>query len=93
MSCKITEIENMLAITREIKALWIKGPIRKPGEDRKQEEELDAKAEMVQDMYNQVMALRAANAQKNAEAMLKATSTTTGGRDKVENDVAPAQAA
>ncbi|KAH8673462.1 hypothetical protein BX600DRAFT_455326 [Xylariales sp. PMI_506] len=54
----IAEIQKLLQITREIKALWIKGPPRKPGEDASRDAEIDGKAQVVQDLYNKVMAFR-----------------------------------
>ncbi|KAH6654663.1 hypothetical protein BKA67DRAFT_565909 [Truncatella angustata] len=64
----ITEIQNLLVITREIKALWIKGPLRKPGEDAAQQAELDAKALRVQELYNALMAQRTEGQRRDAEA-------------------------
>lgn len=55
---KITEIQNLLTLNREIKALWIKGALRKPGDDAAREAELDRKAELATDLFNQVMARR-----------------------------------
>jgi len=52
----ITEIQNLLTLNREIKALWIKGPLRGTGEDAAREAELDRKAELVTDLFNQAMA-------------------------------------
>ncbi|KAJ1335341.1 Surfeit locus protein 5 subunit 22 of Mediator complex [Microdochium nivale] len=54
----ITEIQNLLTLNREIKALWIKGALRKPGDDAAREAELDRKAELATDLFNQVMARR-----------------------------------
>lgn len=65
---QITEIQNLLVITREIKALWIKGPLRKPGEDAAQQAELDAKALRVQELYNKLMAQRLEGQRRDAEA-------------------------
>lgn len=52
---QITEIQNLLTLNREIKALWIKGPLRGTGEDAAREAELDRKAELVTDLFNQAM--------------------------------------
>lgn len=69
VSCiQISEIQNLLVITREIKALWIKGPLRKPGEDAAQQAELDAKAVRVQELYNVLMAQRLESQRRDAEA-------------------------
>ncbi|KAI1842674.1 hypothetical protein JX265_002721 [Neoarthrinium moseri] len=71
----ITEIQNLLQITREIKALWIKGPLRKPGEDAAQQAELDSKARVVQGLYNELMASRLERQKADAEAQARADST------------------
>lgn len=65
---QITEIQNLLVITREIKALWIKGPLRKPGEDAAQQADLDARAMRVQELYNTLMAQRMEGQKRDAEA-------------------------
>lgn len=67
-SAQITEIQNLLTINREIKALWIKGPLRKPGEDTEQADSLDRQAEKIQQMYNELMAKQAADEKAAAEA-------------------------
>lgn len=67
-SIQITEIQNLLVITREIKALWIKGPLRKPGEDAAQQADLDARAMRVQELYNTLMAQRMEGQKRDAEA-------------------------
>ncbi|KAK6086453.1 hypothetical protein SCUP234_01146 [Seiridium cupressi] len=63
-----TNALNLLVITREIKALWIKGPLRKPGQDAAQQAELDAKALRVQELYNTLMAQRLEGQRRDAEA-------------------------
>ncbi|KAI1495548.1 hypothetical protein F5X99DRAFT_123531 [Biscogniauxia marginata] len=54
----ITEVEGLLALNREIKALWIRGPLRLPGEDDSREAELDRKAELVTGLYGQIVAMK-----------------------------------
>lgn len=65
---QISEIENLLQINREMKMLWIMGPLRTPGEDEAQQAELDAKARRVRDLYNQVMAQQLERRKAAAEA-------------------------
>ncbi|KAI0004787.1 hypothetical protein F4779DRAFT_599418 [Xylariaceae sp. FL0662B] len=57
-SALIVEVQNLLALNREIKALWMRGPLRQPGEDDGREAEIDRKAEMVTKLYDQAMAMR-----------------------------------
>ncbi|KAI1492107.1 hypothetical protein F5X96DRAFT_628381 [Biscogniauxia mediterranea] len=54
----ITEVEGLLALNREIKALWIRGPLRLPGEDDGREAEIDRKAELVTSLYGQIVAMK-----------------------------------
>ncbi|KAI1103748.1 hypothetical protein F4804DRAFT_332925 [Jackrogersella minutella] len=51
----ISEVEGLLAINREIKALWIRGALRKPGEEDGREADLDKKAEGVARLYDQIL--------------------------------------
>ncbi|KAH7037870.1 uncharacterized protein B0I36DRAFT_72308 [Microdochium trichocladiopsis] len=64
----ITEIQNLLTLNREIKALWIKGPLRRTGEDDAREAELDRKAELVADLFNQAMAQREGRLRRQGES-------------------------
>jgi hypothetical protein len=70
---QITEIQNLLTINREIKALWIGGPLRKPGEGEERDAEIDKKAAVVQDLFNQVMAMK--EKQTKARALARANGT------------------
>ncbi|KAI1384760.1 uncharacterized protein F4822DRAFT_416185 [Hypoxylon trugodes] len=54
----ISEIQGLLAINREIKALWIRGPLRQPGEDDGREAEIDRQAEVVAGLYQRVQEMR-----------------------------------
>ncbi|KAI1767037.1 hypothetical protein GGR53DRAFT_483708 [Hypoxylon sp. FL1150] len=54
----ITEIQALLALNREIKGLWITGPLRMPGEDAAREAALDNQAENVAKLYDRVLGLR-----------------------------------
>ncbi|KXJ94535.1 hypothetical protein Micbo1qcDRAFT_44632 [Microdochium bolleyi] len=74
----ITEIQNLLTLNREIKALWIKGALRKPGEDAAREAELDRKAELVAGLFNEVMAARAGKDEGQAPAQHQAGSSIGG---------------
>ncbi|KAI2636511.1 hypothetical protein GGS26DRAFT_549445 [Hypomontagnella submonticulosa] len=54
----ISEVQGLLAINREIKALWIRGPLNPPGENRRREAELDKQADAVTNLFNQALAVR-----------------------------------
>ncbi|KAH9887414.1 hypothetical protein F4778DRAFT_756600 [Xylariomycetidae sp. FL2044] len=69
----ITEIEGLLALNREIKALWIRGPLRRPGDDHEREAEIDRKADAVARLYGQVVAMRDRALQ---EGIVSSSSTT-----------------
>ncbi|KAI1469285.1 uncharacterized protein F4812DRAFT_324617 [Daldinia caldariorum] len=56
----ISEIQGLLAITREMKALWIRGPLRQPGENDSREAELDKRAAEVVRLYDQALEMREA---------------------------------
>ncbi|KAI1810746.1 hypothetical protein GGS20DRAFT_589220 [Poronia punctata] len=62
----IKEIENLLALSREIKQLWIAGPLRKPGnaDEMTRDKEIDESANKVTDMYNTLLELQNLNNQK-----------------------------
>lgn len=59
-------MQNLLSINREIKALWIRGPPRLPGDDDQREADLDAQAEHVAGLYNRVIELRERKAREQA---------------------------
>ncbi|KAI1212154.1 uncharacterized protein F4807DRAFT_414894 [Annulohypoxylon truncatum] len=54
----ISEIEGLLAINRELKSLWMRGPLRQPGEDDGREAVIDAQARSVAHLYDQALAMR-----------------------------------
>ncbi|KAI0018968.1 hypothetical protein F4780DRAFT_780845 [Xylariomycetidae sp. FL0641] len=57
----ITEIEGLLALTHEIKRLWLQGPLRTPDGDAAaaaRETQIDRQAAGVTDMYARLLALR-----------------------------------
>ncbi|KAI1803062.1 hypothetical protein F4811DRAFT_526458 [Daldinia bambusicola] len=56
----ISEIQGLLAITREMKALWIRGPLRQPGDNDSREAELDRRAAEVVQLFDQAVAMREA---------------------------------
>ncbi|KAF3059437.1 putative mediator of rna polymerase ii transcription subunit 22 protein [Daldinia childiae] len=63
----ISEIQGLLAINREIKALWIRGPLRQPGESDTREAELDKQAADVARLYDRAIEMREASIrQQNA---------------------------
>jgi hypothetical protein len=70
---QISEIENLLQLSREMKMLWIMGPLRTPGEDEAQQADLDAKAQRVRELYNQVMAMQLQQRKTAAEAKVLGT--------------------
>ncbi|KAJ8131876.1 hypothetical protein O1611_g1749 [Lasiodiplodia mahajangana] len=59
-SALIKEVENLLALTREIKQLWIVGPLRKPGDTdvKNREKELDEKAQVVSKLHSDLVELQ-----------------------------------
>ncbi|GAP87689.1 putative mediator of RNA polymerase ii transcription subunit 22 protein [Rosellinia necatrix] len=67
VSALIKEVENLLALTREIKQLWIAGPLRKPGDadEKSRDKEMDEKAFQVSKLYNRLVELQSENT-KNA---------------------------
>ncbi|ORY63354.1 uncharacterized protein BCR38DRAFT_436651 [Pseudomassariella vexata] len=67
----INEIQNLLMISREIKALWIRGPLNPPSEHTEQEKELDVQAEMVQGLYNQAIIIQQRRTKAHAVAVAK----------------------
>ncbi|KAI3337211.1 hypothetical protein HD806DRAFT_475994 [Xylariaceae sp. AK1471] len=66
VSALIKEVENLLALNREIKQLWIAGPLRKPGDadEQNRERELDEKASQVSKLYNTLVELENETAKK-----------------------------
>ncbi|KAJ9136853.1 hypothetical protein NKR23_g9495 [Pleurostoma richardsiae] len=51
----ITAIEDLLALTRQLRELWVVGPLRKPGEgEREAEETIDSEVQRVTQMLNQL---------------------------------------
>lgn len=53
---KIKEVENLLALSREIKMLWIAGPLQKPGDagEKNREKMLDEKAHEVSRLWEEL---------------------------------------
>ncbi|KAI1155006.1 hypothetical protein F4825DRAFT_447911 [Nemania diffusa] len=70
VSALIKEVENLLALNREIKQLWIAGPLRKPGDasQKNREKEIDEQAAKVSKMYNILVELEAETARKKNTA-------------------------
>ncbi|KAL7626529.1 hypothetical protein AAE478_003301 [Parahypoxylon ruwenzoriense] len=73
----IAEIQGLLAINREIKTLWIRGPLRQPGDGEAREAELDESAAHVTRLYDQVLAMRDAAIRRENQA--KAAAGAAGG--------------
>ncbi|KAI0115894.1 hypothetical protein GGR51DRAFT_502506 [Nemania sp. FL0031] len=69
-SALIKEVENLLALTREIKQLWIVGPLRKPGnaDEKNREKELDEKAHIVSKLHGNLVELQYEIARKRSVA-------------------------
>ncbi|RYP73357.1 hypothetical protein DL769_004230 [Monosporascus sp. CRB-8-3] len=80
MAALITEVQNLLALNREIKALWIRGPLRKPGENDGLDAEIDRKSAAVADLYQKAMDMF--EEKKKAEARAGASSSAPGGEGK-----------
>ncbi|RWA05874.1 hypothetical protein EKO27_g9230 [Xylaria grammica] len=68
VSALIKEVENLLALNREIKKLWIAGPLRKPGDadEKNLQKEIDEKASQVSKLYNTLVELESEAARKSA---------------------------
>ncbi|KAI2626773.1 hypothetical protein GGR54DRAFT_637335 [Hypoxylon sp. NC1633] len=69
----ISAIQSLLAINREIKALWIVGPPRPPGNDSNREAELDRQAESVARLADQAIAYRDRAIRAQTQARLLST--------------------
>ncbi|KAI0460529.1 hypothetical protein F5B21DRAFT_452203 [Xylaria acuta] len=68
VSALIKEVENLLALNREIKQLWITGPLRKPGdaEEKNLEKVIDERAAGVSKLYNTLVELQNEPAKRTA---------------------------
>ncbi|KAI1144312.1 hypothetical protein F5Y05DRAFT_364280 [Hypoxylon sp. FL0543] len=66
----IAEVENIVKLTREIRALWLRGPLRQPGQDAAREAELDRQSAAVATLYENALAMR--NNAIRREAVLRA---------------------
>ncbi|KAI1751484.1 hypothetical protein F4782DRAFT_505110 [Xylaria castorea] len=88
----IKEVENLLALNREIKQLWITGPLRKPGDadEKNLEKVIDERAANVSKLYNTLVELQNEAAKKSA-AQQQPPSAPEGQRVDVkkENGEAP----
>lgn len=89
---QIKEVENLLALTREIKQLWIAGPLRKPGDadEQTRERKLDEQAHHVSNLYNELVALQIENENKQRIAR-QARAAAAAAASKDENDVVEAK--
>ncbi|RYP06454.1 hypothetical protein DL765_009490 [Monosporascus sp. GIB2] len=82
MAALITEIQNLVALNREIKALWMRGPLRKPGENDGLDAEIDRKSAAVADMYQKVMDMFEEKKKAEARAGASASSSVPGAEGK-----------
>ncbi len=66
---QIKEVQNLLALSREIKKLWIAGPLRKPGDadEKNREKEIDEKAAQVSKLYNILVDLESQTRKSTAQ--------------------------
>ncbi|RYO81927.1 hypothetical protein DL766_009847 [Monosporascus sp. MC13-8B] len=87
MAALITEIQNLVALNREIKALWMRGPLRKPGENDGLDAEIDRKSAAVADMYQRVMDMFEEKKKAEARAGAGASSSAPGAEIKGEEGV------
>ncbi|KAI0486789.1 hypothetical protein F4859DRAFT_510574 [Xylaria cf. heliscus] len=64
----INEVQNLVALNREIKQLWITGPLRKPGDadEKNVEKVIDERAARVSKLYNTLVELENEDAKKSA---------------------------
>ncbi|KAI3343776.1 hypothetical protein F4824DRAFT_494027 [Ustulina deusta] len=69
VSALIKEVQNLLALSREIKKLWIAGPLRKPGDadEKHREKEIDEKAAQVSKLYNILVDLESQTRKSTAQ--------------------------
>ena len=67
---QIKQVENLLQLSREMKTLWITGPLITHASDEVKalEAQIDAKTEAVCAMFNQWMAMRSRNVKEAALA-------------------------
>lgn len=67
---QIKQVENLLQLSREMKTLWVTGPLitNAPDEVKALEAQIDAKTEAVCAMFNQWMAMRSRNVKEAAVA-------------------------
>ncbi|OTB01377.1 hypothetical protein M426DRAFT_220332 [Hypoxylon sp. CI-4A] len=73
----IAEVHGLIALSREIKALWIVGPLRQPGQDQNRESQLDQQALQVSRLYDQVVAMRDERIRQEARAQALAGASTS----------------
>lgn len=67
---QIKQVENLLQLSREMKTLWVTGPLITNSSDEVKalEAQIDAKTEAVCAMFNQWMAMRSRNVKEAALA-------------------------
>ncbi|KAI1306372.1 hypothetical protein F5Y03DRAFT_140604 [Xylaria venustula] len=86
VSALIKEVQNLLSLSREIKQLWIAGPLRKPGDasEKNREKEIDEKAAQVSKLHNILVELQNETAKKSAAQ--QAPPAVEGAEAKEEGD-------
>ncbi|KAI0393992.1 hypothetical protein F5Y17DRAFT_281298 [Xylariaceae sp. FL0594] len=86
----IKEVENLLALSREIKALWVAGPLHKRSAERDAaERETDERAATVAALYNQLIALQNAGMRRAEESAGVGPGSATA---STATDLTPAEA-
>ncbi|KAI1367029.1 hypothetical protein F5Y08DRAFT_299811 [Xylaria arbuscula] len=91
VSALIKEIENLLALNREIKQLWIAGPLRKPGDasEVSREKEIDERAARVTTLYNTLLEMERDAAKKNDDQQAVDPSSSSSSAMKQEEAEEP----
>ncbi|KAI0881997.1 uncharacterized protein GGS22DRAFT_171307 [Annulohypoxylon maeteangense] len=57
-SALVSEIQGLLSLNRQLKLLWMSGPLRQPGEEDAREAVIDAQANSVVQLYDQALVMR-----------------------------------
>ncbi|KAI2642721.1 hypothetical protein GGS21DRAFT_486546 [Xylaria nigripes] len=88
VSALIKEVENLLALNREIKQLWIAGPLRKArdADEESREKEIDERATRVSRLYNALMEMANDTARQATQQALAASEEGQRGEVKNENN-------
>ncbi len=85
-SLQIAEVQGLLTLNREIKALWMTGPLRRPGEDGGlPAEEAERKAETVSELVRKATKMIEDQETRRALAAEKSGAEGIGGVVKEED--------